>query len=98
MKNIDCEIYIKQLITFFENNPNDLIELIGKSQKKEFFDKLKDRCERNLLKGQDHVITRQQMVDIVIQLKMPELIDNEASIEKIEGSVQKTNWGDIYLN
>jgi hypothetical protein len=98
MKNIDCEIYIKQLITFFENNPNDLIELIGKSQKKEFFDKLKDRCEKNLLKGQDHVITRQQMVDIVIQLKMPELIDNEASIEKIESSIQKTNWGDIYLN
>ncbi len=28
MKNIDCEIYIKQLISFFENNPGDLMELI----------------------------------------------------------------------
>ena len=28
MKNIDCEIYIKQLITFFEKNPGDLMILI----------------------------------------------------------------------
>ena len=36
MKNIDCEIYIKQLITFFENNPGDLMELVGNVQKEEF--------------------------------------------------------------
>ena len=37
MKNIDCEIYIKQLITFFENNPGDLMELVGDVQKEEFY-------------------------------------------------------------
>ena len=41
MKNIDCEIYISQLITFFENNPNDLMILIGDLQKEEFYNMLK---------------------------------------------------------
>ena len=30
MKNVDAEIYLNQLIGFFEKNPNDLIDLIGK--------------------------------------------------------------------
>ena len=37
MGNVDCEIYIRQLITFFENNPNDLLILIGNLQKEEFY-------------------------------------------------------------
>ena len=41
MGNVDCEVYLRQLITFFENNPNDLMDLIGSVQKREFFDKLR---------------------------------------------------------
>ena len=33
MKNIDCEVYVSQLINFFEKNPNDLMILIGDLQK-----------------------------------------------------------------
>ena len=44
MKNIDCEIYIKQLITFFEKNPGDLMTLIGDVQKEEFYKKLREKC------------------------------------------------------
>ena len=98
MGNVDCEIYMRQLITFFENNPNDLMELIGQVQKQEFFDKLREQCEKNSQESDDHIITRQQMVDIVIQLKMPEMVNTEESIEKIQGFVQKTKWGDMILN
>ena len=42
MKNIDCEIYIKQLISFFESNPGDLMQLIGDVQKEEFYSKLRE--------------------------------------------------------
>lgn len=98
MGNVDCEVYLRQLITFFENNPNDLMGLIGSLQKEEFFDKLREQCEKNSQESDDHIITRQQMVDIVIQLKMPELVDNEESIERIQTFVQKTKWGDIILN
>ena len=37
MSNVDIEIYVSQLINFFESNPNDLIDLVGNIQKEEFY-------------------------------------------------------------
>lgn len=98
MENIDCEIYIKNLISFFENNPNDLIDLIGSLQKQDFFDKLRDQCLKNYKEGEDIVITKQQIINIVIDLKIPELKDTKDLKEVVNGYVQKTRWGKIILN
>lgn len=98
MKNIDCEVYVSQLITFFENNPNDLLVLIGDLQKEDFYNKLKQQCYKNAQEGDDHVITKQQMVNIIIELKVPELIEEVNPKVIVEGIVQKTKWGDIILN
>ena len=46
MKNVDIEIYISNLINFFEKNPNDLLVLIGDLQKDEFYVKLKKRANK----------------------------------------------------
>lgn len=98
MKNIDCEIYVKQMITFFNNNPNDLMDLIGEVQKLEFYDKLRERCEKNVDEGLDHVLTRQQMIEIVLELKVPELVKTTKPQSVVEGFIQKTKWGEIILN
>jgi hypothetical protein len=98
MKNIDCEIYIKQVITFFEKNPNDLMDLIGEVQRHDFYDKIRERCEKNVDEDKDYVLTRQQMIDIVLELKMPDIIDKVDPKQEIEGFVQKTKWGEIILN
>lgn len=98
MKNIDCEIYVKQMITFFNNNPNDLMDLIGEVQKLEFYDKLRERCEKNVDEGLDHVLTRQQMIEIVLELKVPELVKTPKPQSVVEGFIQKTKWGEIILN
>lgn len=98
MKNIDCEIYISQVITFFENNPNDLMDLIGELQRKDFYQKLRERCEKNVDEGQDYVLTRQQMINIVLELKAPELIEISNPESVVEGYIQKTKWGEIILN
>lgn len=98
MKNIDCEIYISQVITFFENNPNDLMDLIGELQRNEFYKKLRERCEKNVDEGQDYVLTRQQMINIVLELKAPELIKTSNPESVVEGYIQKTKWGEIILN
>jgi hypothetical protein len=98
MKNIDCEIYIKQVITFFENNPNDLMDLIGQVQKNEFYEKIRERCEKNVDEDKDYVLTRQQMIDIVLELKAPGLLDAINPKQEVEGFVQKTKWGEIILN
>jgi hypothetical protein len=98
MKNIDCEIYIKQMISFFENNPGDLMELIGDVQKDQFYQKLREKSEKNVDDGLDHVLTRQQMIDIIVELKIPELFDEENPQSVVDGYIQKTKWGKIILN
>lgn len=98
MKNIDCEIYLSQLISFFENNPNDLMLLIGDLQKDDFYKKLKEQCYKNAKESDDHIISKQQMVDIIIELKIPQLIEETNPKNVVNGVVQKTKWGEIILN
>lgn len=93
MKNIDIEIYISNLISFFENNPNDLISLIGDFQKNEFYEKLKQQSEKNFDEGKDIILSREQIVNIVVELKIPDI--KNKNIDKI---IHKTKFGDIILN
>jgi len=93
MKNVDIEIYISNLITFFENNPNDLLTLIGDLQKDEFYKKLREQSEKNLEEGKDIVLSREQIINIVVDLKIPDMKYN-----KLDKVIQKTKFGDIILN
>jgi len=105
MSNVDVEIYVSQLINFFENNPNDLIDLIGDVQKDEFYKKVREKCEENVNKGEDIVLTKDQIIDIVIELKMPEL-ENKLKPKKVKVDMiieidklfEKTKYGLIGLN
>lgn len=96
MKNVDLEIYISQLINFFENNPNDLMDLIGTLQKNEFYKKLRERCEKNIKDGVDLILTREQIVNIVVELKIPDI--KQQKHQNLEKIIQKTKFGDIILN
>jgi len=105
MSNVDVEIYVSQLINFFENNPNDLIDLIGDVQKDEFYQKVREKCEENVNKGEDIVLTKDQIIDIVIELKMPELEDKlkpkKVKVDmviEIDKLFEKTKYGLIGLN
>ena len=96
MKNIDVEIYITNLISFFENNPNDLIDLIGSLQKDDFYQKLRQRSELNFDEGKDFILSKEQNINIVLELKVPEInSDKKIDLDKI---IQKTKFGDIILN
>jgi hypothetical protein len=98
MKNIDIEIYISQMITFFENNPSDFMDLVGTVQKNEFFQKMKEKSLENVENGEDFILTKKQILDIVLELKAPELTEKLGSIKKIEQYIMKTKFGDIILN
>jgi hypothetical protein len=84
---------MSNLISFFEKNPNDLITLIGDLQKDEFYSKLREECEKNLKEGKDIVLSKEQIVNIVVELKIPDMKYN--NLDKI---IQKTKFGDIILN
>lgn len=96
MNILDVEIYIKQFIDFFEKNPNDLIDLIGDNLKEDFYKKVKEQCFKNYNNGDDVSLTRQQIIDIVVNLKKGNQLEStEEVINKIS---QKTKFGLIYLN
>ena len=69
MQNVDIEIYMNQFINFFENNPNDLIELIGDTLKETFYEKVRMRCIENYEKGSEISLTKDQMMSIVVEIK-----------------------------
>jgi hypothetical protein len=91
--NIDVEIYIKNFINFFENNPNELMDLIGNTLKEVFYDKVKEQCYKNLDNGDEITLTQKQLIDIVVKLKK-----GDVKLALTNGVFQKTNFGLISLN
>ncbi len=96
MKNVDAEIYLNQLIGFFEKNPNDLIDLIGKLKKNTFYERIKEKVYENLENGLDLILSQQQLIDIVVAMYDDKV--TKKSLVKITYAVQKTNFGFIWLN
>lgn len=96
MNILDVEIYIKQFIDFFEKNPNDLIDLIGDKLKENFYQKVKEQCIKNYNNGDDVSLTRQQIINIVVNLKQTD--ESKLTEKTINKIFQNTKYGLIYLN
>ena len=95
MKNVDVEIYMNQLIKFFDENPNDLIDVVGEENKELFYKRIKEQCFKNLEKGEEISLTRNQFLEIVSNLKKS---DKESIVKVFNGVFQRTKYGDISLN
>jgi|TARA_R110000868_G_scaffold181576_2_gene422503 hypothetical protein len=98
MKNIDVEIYISQMITFFEKNPKDFIDLVGNIEKEIFYNKMKERSLKNVKEEKDLILSKEQIIDIVIELQDPNLNEKKDDIKNIENIILKTKFGNIFLN
>ena len=86
----------KEKIVLGENNPNDLMTLIGDLQKDDFYKKLRERCEKNLEEKKDIALSKDQIVSVVVELKIPKITKQKQKyLDKI---IQKTSFGDIILN
>jgi len=96
MSNVDVDIYVNQLITFFDKNPNDLIDLIGDLLKESFYEKVREQCVKNSEIGDEVSLTQKQIIDIVIELKKVRSIDYDKT--KLYSIVQETKFGSIFLN
>ena len=97
MNNLDVEIYMNQFVTFFENNPNDLLELIGDSNRESFYDLVKEQCEKNLSSGDEVSLTQHQIIEIVVKLKKVDL-ENNQMVVIVDKVFQSTSFGIIGLN
>ena len=69
MKRIEVDIWVNQFIGFFDKNPGELTQLIGSINKEIFFDKVRQRCIKNLEEGDEVSLTQKQLIDIIVSLK-----------------------------
>ncbi len=66
--NVDVQIYLSNFKSFFNNNPNDLINLIGDGDKDKFFELVQESVIENYEKGEDLELTKKQLIDIMLIL------------------------------
>jgi hypothetical protein len=96
MDNVNVDIYVSQVIRFFESNPQELHSLIGQLDKETFFEKIKEQAEINYKDNDDACLTRQQMIDIIV--KMHNDKDQKLKKEKVSNVFQDMKFGQICLN
>ena len=95
MSKIDIDIYVSQIIKFFESNPNELILLIGDIDKELFYEHLKEDIVKNDDEKGDPTLTRQQMIDIVVKLHGGTKKDVE--MDKINDIFINPKWFNNYI-
>ena len=90
--NVDVQIYLSNFKSFFNNNPNDLINLIGNGDKDKFFEMVQESVIENNEKGEDLELTKKQLIDIML------ILTKDRVEEKVENFILKGPYGDIFLN
>lgn len=90
--NVEIEIYFRNILNFFETNPEQLITLIGSIDKDKFYNKVRQVAQDNFEKLQEPELTRKQMVDLVWELHI------EQTKEIKRKPFIKTEYGTICLN
>ena len=90
--NVDVQIYLSNFKSFFNNNPNDLINLIGDGDKDKFFKLVEGTVIENYDKGEDLELTKKQLIDIML------ILTKDRVEEKVENFILKGPYGDIFLN
>jgi hypothetical protein len=66
--NVDVEIYMNNIIKFFKENPNDLLNLVPKTKEEEFYSKLREVSNQNYEKGEEVNLTKNQIVIICAEI------------------------------
>lgn len=94
--SVDVEIYVSQFKTFFQENPEDLANLIGKADPNQFFLRVYHQALQNLEEGNDIELTQKQLINIIVELN-----DKDIKVQddlEIKVPIMKTQFGDFILN
>jgi hypothetical protein len=66
--SVDVEIYMNNIIKFFRDNPNDLLNLVPKNKEEEFYRKLREEAFKNYEKGEEVNLTQRQIIEICAEI------------------------------
>ena len=91
MSDVDVQIYLSQIKTFFNENPKELYTLIGDSPADNFFDAVYDMALVNHREGNDIQLIQKQMIEVILKL-------NTVKSKKEFTVTMESKFGKIYLN
>lgn len=95
MDKVDIEIYLSQIKTFFNENPEQLLKLLGQASAEDFFMGVKMIATENMEKGEDIQLTNNQIIDLVVELNKPK---QKKLITEVLVPYVNHKFGKIYLN
>ena len=78
MSNVDIEIYMTNLVKFFDKNPEQLKILIGDNDSNIFFQKIRKIVETNEKDEKELAPTRKQMIEIILE------VQKNATVKKLD--------------
>jgi len=101
--SVDVEIYMNNIIKFFRENPNDLLNLVPKSKEEEFYSKLREVAFQNYEKGEEVSLTRTQMIEICAQIhgktkKVPEETKKEKELSSIDDILKHPKYQELTID
>ena len=74
------------------------MSLIGDVLAEDFFKRVEEQCYKNLEQGNEVSVTRQQLIDIIVDLKSDESEFEKDLNKSIKKVFEHTKFGDICLN
>ena len=93
--SVDVDIYMNNIIKFFRENPNDLLNLVPKNKEQDLYSKIKEVAISNFNKGEGGGLTQSQLINVCFEVNY----STEKIIEDTLGEItQKTIFGNIFLN
>ena len=88
--SLEVDIYLNNIKKFFEENPNDLINLIPASKKNDFYNEIKKVAEINFEKFGEAGLTKKQLLEISLKLGTTNITPQNV--------IKKTLFGEYSLN
>ena len=67
--SVDVEIYMNNIIKFFRENPNDLLNLVPKNKEEVFYRMLREEAIKNYEKGEEVNLTQKQIIEICAEIR-----------------------------
>ncbi len=91
--NVDVQIYLSEFKRFFNQNPDDLANLIPLNLKDDFYEKVREVADSNAEDGREIPLTQKQLIDICVMIN-----GGPKKKPKIESFILETKFGNIFLN
>lgn len=82
--SVDVEVYLSGIIKFFKDNPKDLLSLVPKDKEEDFYLMIREVSFENHEKGDDYILTRNQILEICVQLSDPKKVLQDAKLIKVD--------------